>query len=146
MPFVAPNVDVVLKPLIQKFCLYLQSIGIRFSSTVFLARFRKFFTRVTYKWSIFLFISSLSLGGFSLIKFLVFLPFFSTKFRRFFHQLNTHSFLFSFSLGLEGIFYTNKSHDLKCWYICQSLRPRGKVIIILWGHMTSHIIDLIWLG
>ena len=55
---------------------------------------------------VFLLVSSLSLRNFLLIKSSIFSPRFLIKFRRFFHQLNTHSFFFSFPLGLEGFFST----------------------------------------
>ncbi len=105
--FMAPDVDVVLKPLIQSFQTprpYSQSISIWLSSIVFLVRFWRFFTpcRATYKakqqmisFSLYFLIK---LGSFSLIEPLVFLPRFSIEFRRFFHQLNTYDFFFSFTL------------------------------------------------
>ncbi len=82
---------------------------------VFLARFWKFFT--SHK-SVFLLVFSLSLGGFLLIKPLVFSPCFLIEFRRFFHLLNTYSFLFSLPLGLKSFFSYQQSHNLKRLHVC----------------------------
>ncbi len=78
---------------------------------VFLARFWRFFTcrRFQPYRSVFLLVSSSSLGGFSSIEPPVFPPRFLIEFRRFFHQLNTHGFLLSLSLGLGGFFPISKA-------------------------------------
>ncbi len=73
---------------------------------VFLARFWRFFTCRQFQpyRSVFLLVSSSSLGGFSSIESPGFPPRFFIEFRRFFHQLNTHGFLFSLRLDLGGFF------------------------------------------
>ncbi len=100
LPFVAPDEDVVLKPLIQKPRPYSQSNY----HLVFLHRFPSQgfgdFSPPADDFSpIDRFFSS-SLRGFSLIESLVFPPHFLIEFRRYFHQSNTHGFLFSLPLGL----------------------------------------------
>ncbi len=84
----------------------------------------------------------IELGGFLLIEPPIFSPRFLIKFRRFFHQLNIHSFLLSLQLGLGGFLHQN--HDLKRLYAHQSSHLRGKTIVMSWSHMISHVIDLIW--
>ncbi len=100
VPFVAPDVDVVLKPLIQSFQTlrpYPQSISIRFSSTVFLAKVLEVFSPPADDFS--------PIDRFSSpIEPPVFPPRFLIEFKRFFHQSNTHGFLLSFPLGLGGFF------------------------------------------
>ncbi len=129
MPFVAPDVDIVLKPLIQSLqtsCPYPQSINQHLVFLlVFLAKVSEIFHPLQtipifrqfqpYR-SVFLLVFLLSLGGFSLIKSPVFSPYFFIEFRRFFHQLNTHGFLLSFLLGLGGFFHlSNKAMTLKTY-------------------------------
>ncbi len=109
VPFVAPDVDVVPKLLIQNFQTprpYPQSIN---QHPVFLHRFPSKVSEVFHPCrrfqpyrSVFLLVSSSSLGDFSLIKSPVFPPRFLIKFRKFFHQLNIHGFLLSLSLSLGG--------------------------------------------
>ncbi len=136
MPFVTLDVDVVLKPLIQSFQTprpYPQSN----QHLIFLYHFL-----------------SQGFGGFSsptddfspIDRFFspieppVFPPRFLIEFRRCFHQSNTHGFLLSFLLGLKG--FVPQCHNHKRLYARRSLRPRGKVIVMSWSHVTSHMIDL----
>ncbi len=103
VPFVAPNVDVVLKLLIQKPCPYPQLN----QQPVFLHHFPSQgfggFSPPADDFSPIDRFSLSSLGGFSSIEPPVFPPHFFIEFRRFFHQSNTH-FLLSFPLDLEGFF------------------------------------------
>ena len=97
LPFMVPDVDVVLKPLIQKPCSYPQLN----QHPILLYRF-----------------PSQGFAGYSppaddfsprdgfprTIAPLVFPPCFLIEFRMFHHQTNTHGFLLSFLLGLESFF------------------------------------------
>ncbi len=74
---------------------------------------------LTYK-SVFLLVFLSRLGGFLLIEPPVFSPYFLIEFGRFFYQLNIHGFLFSFPLGLGGIFYqalTSNAYTLVGAYV-----------------------------
>ncbi len=82
-------------------------------------------------------------GGFSLIKFLVFPPRFFIKFRRFFHQLNKR-FPPQSPTGFRK--FSLSSYDLKRLHTCWSSHLRGKAIVMSWSHVTSYMIDLTRLG
>ncbi len=115
--FVASDVDVMLKPLIQFLVPILNQISIRFSSLFSQLRFWRFFTpckRFQPYRSIFHLVSSSSLGGFSSIESPVFLPRFLIEFKRFFHQLNTR-FLPQSPSGFRR--FSLLSHDLKRLYM-----------------------------
>ncbi len=124
MSFVAPDVDVVLKPLIQSF----KTSGSYHQSNqhpVFLHRFpSQGFRGFSPPADNFSPIDRV----FSPIKPPVFLLRFFIDFRRFFHQSNIHGFLLSFPLGLGGFFL--QCHDLKCLYARWGSRLREKAIVM----------------
>ena len=145
MPFVALDVDVVLKLLIQSFqtgCFYSPSISTWFSSTVSLAQVLEVFHLL--QWLVFLLVFSSSLEGFSSIESPVLFSHFLIKFRRFFLPIEYTRFFLQFSTRFKKFSLpkpwpqTLHAH----WSFC----PKGKAIIILWSHVTSHVIDLIWSG
>ncbi len=107
---------------------------------IFLARFQRFFMSCkSNKNSIFLLVPSLSLRGFSSIKPPIFFLIFSSSLIDFFTNW-THGFFLSFSLGLRDFFLLNPwsktLHDYRSFHL------KRNAIVMSWGYITSHVIDL----